>query len=291
MKKRSKRSRNRNKRRQKAPRSSWIVQLDETVYDPHEWLWCSYCFRFFQVKDFEIDFIGNRQACPFCEAAGLDGAIFLWDTFKSGETWPASADELSPGFRLPGDRLIRLVNTPKQHALCYVTEDADGEIRYRVEHIAGYASVALSAEEVRAAREKDFEAIDARGQELAANPRWLVPAKAPDEELLDTLPLSPGDLDPRPIQGLLSTRNILPLTRLTEEVGMPLIEEAIAMAIERHGLAVHYYSANGIGQVTLIATASRLQRRSAARFLDQLIRRAAVETWIGRSVSRAAAAG
>lgn len=77
--------------------------LDESAAPGDEWLWCIYCERFFQAKHLRADYMGNRQGCAFCECAGFDCAVFLWDTFKdeSGEeVWPESVKELAHGLSL-----------------------------------------------------------------------------------------------------------------------------------------------------------------------------------------------
>lgn len=66
------------------------------------WLWCLHCERFFQVKHLKVDFLGNRQGCPFpdCGAAGFDVDIYAWDDWaKSEPTWPKSEKALRYGTR------------------------------------------------------------------------------------------------------------------------------------------------------------------------------------------------
>jgi hypothetical protein len=63
---------------------------------PSSWLWCLHCHRFFQHRRLRVDWLGNRQQCAFCDAAGLDVDIFRWDAFR-GESWPATANELRHG--------------------------------------------------------------------------------------------------------------------------------------------------------------------------------------------------
>lgn len=68
------------------------------------WLWCLHCRRFFQAKHLRIDFLGNRQQCPFddCGAAGLDVDIYKWDDWAAGNRrWPANESKLRHGMRSP----------------------------------------------------------------------------------------------------------------------------------------------------------------------------------------------
>jgi hypothetical protein len=60
------------------------------------WLWCLHCNRFFQKRRLRRDFLGNRERCAFCEAAGFGVDIHVWDTFRRDD-WPASPRELRHG--------------------------------------------------------------------------------------------------------------------------------------------------------------------------------------------------
>ncbi len=63
------------------------------------WLWCLHCSRFFQARDLRVDYLGSRQGCPFCDAAGLDIDIFYWNEFRrpGDPAWPACERELQRG--------------------------------------------------------------------------------------------------------------------------------------------------------------------------------------------------
>jgi hypothetical protein len=76
--------------------------LEESSNPDEEWLWCIFCERFFQAKHVRIDYLGNRQGCAFCECAGFDCALFIWDTFREEDdpVWPQSMSELHHGLRL-----------------------------------------------------------------------------------------------------------------------------------------------------------------------------------------------
>ena len=69
-------------------------------HEPETWLWCLHCRRFFQAKHLKIDFLGNRQRCPFddCCAAGLSIDIYRWDDWAVGG-WPTSHRQLRYGMR------------------------------------------------------------------------------------------------------------------------------------------------------------------------------------------------
>ena len=72
--------------------------LAESSTPEDEWLWCIYCTRVFQAHHLSYDYLGNKQGCAFCECAGLDVAIFIWDHFSDGDPlWPTSSDELTHG--------------------------------------------------------------------------------------------------------------------------------------------------------------------------------------------------
>jgi hypothetical protein len=75
------------------------VVLEQSVNPGEEWLWCLFCEHFFQARYLRMDFLGSRQGCAFCECAGFDCALFMWDTFrKDGDTgWPESTAELRHG--------------------------------------------------------------------------------------------------------------------------------------------------------------------------------------------------
>jgi len=45
------------------------------------WLFCLYCERYFQAFELREDYLGSRQGCAFCGAAGFDVAIFAWDVW------------------------------------------------------------------------------------------------------------------------------------------------------------------------------------------------------------------
>ena len=80
-----------------------VAQLIRRAEQPDEvWLWCLHCERFFQAKHLEIDFLGNRGQCPFCNAAGLSVDIHHWDSFGvNNPRWPTSIAELRYGMRVP----------------------------------------------------------------------------------------------------------------------------------------------------------------------------------------------
>lgn len=82
-----------------------LEKLIERAEQPDEvWLWCLHCDRFFQVKHLMVDFLGNRQGCPFCGAAGLSVDIHHWDSFgRDNPRWPSSIDELRYGMQAPKD--------------------------------------------------------------------------------------------------------------------------------------------------------------------------------------------
>ena len=63
---------------------------------PGYWYWCLHCNRFFQARSLRIDFLGNRQGCAFCGAAGLGVDIWPWDAFRA-PGWPRKASELRHG--------------------------------------------------------------------------------------------------------------------------------------------------------------------------------------------------
>ncbi len=66
-----------------------------------EWLWCLFCERFFQADYLRFDYLGNWQGCAFCECAGFQCAIFVWDTFQDDDDlWPESVSELKHGLQL-----------------------------------------------------------------------------------------------------------------------------------------------------------------------------------------------
>ena len=80
--------------------------LEDVIAEAEEpedvWLWCMHCYRFFQVKHLVIDYLGNRQGCPLCGAAGLSVDIFLWNTEAINDPgWPKSIEELHFGMRSP----------------------------------------------------------------------------------------------------------------------------------------------------------------------------------------------
>jgi hypothetical protein len=73
--------------------------------EPETWLWCLHCRRFFQAKHLVIDFLGNRQQCPFeeCGAAGLGVDIYRWDDWAE-RGWPATHQQLHFGMHSEGWR-------------------------------------------------------------------------------------------------------------------------------------------------------------------------------------------
>jgi len=82
-----------------------LVRTLDRAEKPEEcWLMCLHCNRFFQVKHLQVDFLGNRQQCPFldCGAAGFDVDIHLWDTWrqKGRPGWPTE-DQLVFGMEAP----------------------------------------------------------------------------------------------------------------------------------------------------------------------------------------------
>jgi len=78
------------------------VTLANSARPDDLWLWCIYCERFFQARHVRVDYLGNRQGCAFCECAGFDVALFLWDTFREPDDpdWPASEAHLRHGLKL-----------------------------------------------------------------------------------------------------------------------------------------------------------------------------------------------
>ena len=90
------------------------------------WLWCIDCNRFFQAKSLRVDWMGNRQGCACCGAAGFDVAIFPWDVFRNDkEAWPTSTAELHHGQRLKTFTLRRMIHFPDPRLECsvYITPD------------------------------------------------------------------------------------------------------------------------------------------------------------------------
>ncbi len=80
-------------------------QLAELEEPDEAWLYCLHCNRFFQARDLQVDFLGNRQGCAYsgCGAAGFDVDILRWDAFRNNRDprWPASPDKLSRGMEAP----------------------------------------------------------------------------------------------------------------------------------------------------------------------------------------------
>lgn len=79
--------------------------INNTEKNGETWLSCLHCNRVFQAKSLVVDFLGNRQGCPFtdCGAAGLGVDILPWDTFKNNRDprWPKTEAELRHGQTLP----------------------------------------------------------------------------------------------------------------------------------------------------------------------------------------------
>jgi hypothetical protein len=69
------------------------------------WLWCLHCERFFRAHSLCVGNLGERDACPFadCAGVGLGFVIFIWDDFRepSDPRWPRSTAELEHGMRSP----------------------------------------------------------------------------------------------------------------------------------------------------------------------------------------------
>jgi hypothetical protein len=75
--------------------------LEQSKAPEKEWLWCIFCERFFQADFLRFDYLGNWQGCAFCECAGFECAIFVWDTFQGDDDiWPESISDLRHGLRL-----------------------------------------------------------------------------------------------------------------------------------------------------------------------------------------------
>lgn len=74
------------------------AEVDRTAGED-AWLWCLHCNRCFQVRHLQPGDVGDRDRCPFCEAAGVGLDIFPVRSRRHGTG--ARQTDLWPGIRLP----------------------------------------------------------------------------------------------------------------------------------------------------------------------------------------------
>lgn len=149
---------------------------------PDQWLWCLHCNRFFQARHLRRDFLGNMQQCAFCQAAGLNVDVFIWDVWRTpNEPWPESTEELRHGMRLKIETIVQELDSGRDDVACAIVLDA--EDRYCLCVQRGPEStiwIGLSRTERRALKRQNFARMQQLARDVCANPkrfrqRWIEP--------------------------------------------------------------------------------------------------------------------